>query len=142
MKQHRDLARRDPRLAEQHGDAVQHRTLRRLVRGEKLARPAVAAALQDHVGEGAADVGGEANRGHHAVCYSVMASPNRAECESLDARDPLARTVAEFAPGEPGWLYFDANSIGAMPNGAHRALGAWRRNGGACAAAAGATPTG
>ena len=60
-----------------------------------------------------------------------MPSPTRAECESLDARDPLARIVSEFAPGEPGWLYFDANSIGAMPNGAHRALGRlaeeWRR---------------
>ena len=60
-----------------------------------------------------------------------MPSPTRAECESLDARDPLARIVSEFAPGEPGWLYFDANSIGAMPSSAHRALGRlaeeWRR---------------
>jgi kynureninase len=39
----------------------------------------------------------------------------RSDCEALDAADPLAAYAAKFAPGEPGTLYFDANSIGAMP---------------------------
>lgn len=39
----------------------------------------------------------------------------RADCEALDARDPLRDLADRFAPGEPGTLYFDANSIGAMP---------------------------
>ena len=60
-----------------------------------------------------------------------MGSLSRAECEGLDARDPLAAVADEFPPGDPGWLYFDANSIGAMPIAAHRALGRvadeWRR---------------
>ncbi|MFL5124554.1 MAG: kynureninase, partial [Microvirga sp.] len=60
-----------------------------------------------------------------------MGSLSRADCESLDERDPLAHIADEFPPGEPGWLYFDANSIGAMPIGAHRAMGRiideWRR---------------
>jgi kynureninase len=60
-----------------------------------------------------------------------MAMPSRADCESLDARDPLGRLIGEFAAGEPGWLYFDANSIGAMPRAAQGALGRiadeWRR---------------
>jgi kynureninase len=60
-----------------------------------------------------------------------MGTPSRADCESLDARDPLGRLAAEFAAGEPGWLYFDANSIGAMPRTAQGALARiaeeWRR---------------
>src|SRR5258708_24954270 len=44
------------------------------------------------------------------------------ECKALDAADPLAAIVAQFAPGEPDVLYFDANSIGAMPLGAERAM--------------------
>ncbi|MBL8691862.1 MAG: kynureninase [Rhodospirillaceae bacterium] len=39
----------------------------------------------------------------------------RADCEALDAKDPLRELADRFAPGEPGTLYFDANSIGAMP---------------------------
>ena len=39
----------------------------------------------------------------------------RFDCEALDARDPLRDLAGRFAPGEPGTLYFDANSIGAMP---------------------------
>src|SRR5207237_1556023 len=39
--------------------------------------------------------------------------------------------AGEFEAGEPGWLYFDANSIGAMPRAAQGALGRiadeWRR---------------
>ena len=39
--------------------------------------------------------------------------------------------VAQFAPGEPGTLYFDANSIGAMPRAAEKAMARlgdeWRR---------------
>jgi len=57
--------------------------------------------------------------------------PLEEECRSLDAADPLAAVVAQFAPGEPGVLYFDANSIGAMPLGAERAMARlgdqWRR---------------
>jgi len=53
------------------------------------------------------------------------------ECGSLDAADPLAPIVAQFASGEPGVLYFDANSIGAMPRAAERSLerlaAEWRR---------------
>lgn len=53
------------------------------------------------------------------------------ECKALDAADPFAAVVAQFAPGEPGVLYFDANSIGAMPLGAERAMARlgeqWRR---------------
>ena len=40
---------------------------------------------------------------------------SRADCDALDARDPLRVVADRFAPGEPGTLYFDANSIGAMP---------------------------
>ena len=39
----------------------------------------------------------------------------RADCEVLDAKDPLRGLADRFATGEPGTLYFDANSIGAMP---------------------------
>lgn len=39
----------------------------------------------------------------------------RADCEAMDAKDPLHPLAGRFAPGEPGTLYFDANSIGAMP---------------------------
>ena len=60
-----------------------------------------------------------------------MSMPSRADCESLDARDPLAHVAGQFEAGEPGWLYFDANSIGAMPRAAQGALerigGEWRR---------------
>ena len=40
---------------------------------------------------------------------------SRADCEALDAKDPLRDLAGRFASGEPGTLYFDANSIGAMP---------------------------
>jgi len=53
------------------------------------------------------------------------------EIKTLDDRDPLAAVAAQFLPGEPGWLYFYANSIGAMPRGAAKALARledeWRR---------------
>jgi len=39
----------------------------------------------------------------------------RADCEALDAADPLRELAGRFAPGQHGTLYFDANSIGAMP---------------------------
>ena len=39
----------------------------------------------------------------------------RADCEAMDANDPLRPLAERFATGEPGTLYFDANSIGAMP---------------------------
>src|SRR5258708_5180965 len=39
----------------------------------------------------------------------------RADCEALHAADPLAPFPRRVAAGEPGTLYFDANSIGAMP---------------------------
>jgi kynureninase len=43
-------------------------------------------------------------------------SLTRADCAALDARiDPLGAFAARFAPGQPGTLYFDANSIGPMP---------------------------
>ncbi|MBL8340234.1 MAG: aminotransferase class V-fold PLP-dependent enzyme [Rubrivivax sp.] len=41
-----------------------------------------------------------------------------ADCRALDAADPLAALRAAFVPGTPGTLYFDGNSIGAMPAGA------------------------
>lgn len=41
-----------------------------------------------------------------------------ADCRALDAADPLAALRAAFVPGMPGTLYFDGNSIGAMPAGA------------------------
>ncbi|MCX7961939.1 MAG: aminotransferase class V-fold PLP-dependent enzyme [Burkholderiales bacterium] len=37
------------------------------------------------------------------------------DCRALDARDPLAAFKARFAPGEPGTIYLDGNSIGPMP---------------------------
>ena len=39
----------------------------------------------------------------------------RADCEAMDLSDPLRSLADRFTPGEPGTLYFDANSIGAMP---------------------------
>lgn len=44
-----------------------------------------------------------------------MEITTRRDCEALDAADPLSETRARFAPGEAGTLYFDANSVGAMP---------------------------
>jgi kynureninase len=55
---------------------------------------------------------------------------SRADCEALDASDPLRALADRFAPGEPGTLYFDANSIGAMPKDVpdriDRQLAEWR----------------
>ena len=55
-----DLAGRDADLAQQLERAGDHRLLRRLGRGQQLARPALVAGLDDDVGEGAADIDGEA----------------------------------------------------------------------------------
>src|SRR5262245_16351003 len=46
----------------------------------------------------------------------------RRDCAALDAADPLGETRARFAPGDDGTLYFDANSVGAMPRAAPRPL--------------------
>src|SRR5262249_54535380 len=64
-------------------------------------------------------------RGSRIVCrciYTVkpqgsgiMNVTTRHDCEGLDAADPLREMRARFAPGVPGTLYFDANSVGAMP---------------------------
>jgi len=55
---------------------------------------------------------------------------SRAECEALDAADPLGETGARFAPGAKGVLYFDANSVGAMPRTApgrlEHLIGEWQ----------------
>src|SRR5258708_6311544 len=55
---------------------------------------------------------------------------SRADCEALDAADPLGETGARFAPGAPGTLYFDANSVGAMPRTApgrlEHLIGEWQ----------------
>ncbi|MSP48191.1 MAG: kynureninase [Alphaproteobacteria bacterium] len=54
----------------------------------------------------------------------------RADCEALDAGDPLRAIAGRFAPGEAGTLYFDANSVGAMatdvPDRVDRHLAEWR----------------
>ncbi|MDH5539808.1 MAG: kynureninase, partial [Rhizobacter sp.] len=43
-------------------------------------------------------------------------SLTREACAALDAGpDPLRGLADRFAPGAPGTLYFDANSIGPMP---------------------------
>lgn len=42
----------------------------------------------------------------------------REYCLDLDRRDPLAALREQFEPSEPGWIYLDANSIGAMPKAA------------------------
>jgi kynureninase len=39
----------------------------------------------------------------------------RADCARLDAGDPVASLRSRFEPPANGWLYFDANSVGAMP---------------------------
>ena len=39
----------------------------------------------------------------------------RTICEALDASDPVALLRKKFEPPKDGWLYFDANSVGAMP---------------------------
>ncbi len=44
---------------------------------------------------------------------------SRAECEALDARDPLAKLRAEFAL-EPGLIYLDGNSLGPLTHAAAR----------------------
>jgi kynureninase len=46
----------------------------------------------------------------------------RRDCEALDAADPLGEIRARFAPGDAHTLYFDANSVGAMPLAAPRQL--------------------
>jgi kynureninase len=62
---------------------------------------------------------------------AVATKSSKARFDALDAADPLAPVVARFATGEPGVLYFDANSIGAMPLAAQGALARlgdeWRR---------------
>lgn len=54
----------------------------------------------------------------------------REECLARDRADPLAGLAARFAPGAEGTLYFDANSVGAMPIAAPAAMAAmldeWR----------------
>ena len=47
------------RLVEDVLDPAKQRPLGRRVRGQQLARPSLAAALQHDIGEGAADIGGE-----------------------------------------------------------------------------------
>ena len=60
-----------------------------------------------------------------------MSELTRTDMEARDAADPLRRIAQAFAPGDPGVLYFDANSIGAMPSAAEAALrrlaDEWRR---------------
>src|SRR5438477_7480345 len=60
-----------------------------------------------------------------------MAALTRSDAEALDASDPLACFAKQFAPGEPGTLYFHANSIAAMPVDVpariERHLGEWRQ---------------
>jgi len=55
----------------------------------------------------------------------------RRDCEALDAADPLGETRARFAPGADGTLYFDANSVGAMPVAAparlQHLIGEWQQ---------------
>ena len=45
-----------------------------------------------------------------------MTGLTRATCDGLDSSDPVAPFRAHFVPPRDGWLYFDANSIGAMPS--------------------------
>ncbi|MGH8797485.1 MAG: kynureninase, partial [Caldimonas sp.] len=56
---------------------------------------------------------------------------SRLECEAADRTDPLAGARDAFAPGADGTLYFDANSVGAMPLRAQAAMARiadeWRR---------------
>lgn len=60
----------------------------------------------------------------------ITTAITRQDCEKLDQADPLRALAAEFEPGEDGTLYFDANSVGAMPRAARanldRLLGEWR----------------
>jgi kynureninase len=62
---------------------------------------------------------------------SAVVVPGQADLKAMDAADPLAAIAKRFALGEPGVLYFDANSIGAMPLAAQEALARlgdeWRR---------------
>lgn len=39
-----------------------------------------------------------------------------ADCDALDATDPLAALRAQFVPAPPGMIFLDGNSVGAMPN--------------------------
>lgn len=41
--------------------------------------------------------------------------PSAFDATALDAADPLRTLADRFVPGKPGVLYFDANSVGAMP---------------------------
>ena len=56
---------------------------------------------------------------------------SRLECEAADRADPLAGARDAFVPGADGTLYFDANSVGAMPLRAQAAMARiadeWRR---------------
>lgn len=56
---------------------------------------------------------------------------SRSECEAADRADPLAGARDAFAPGDDDTLYFDANSVGAMPLRAQAAMARiaddWRR---------------
>ena len=63
-----------------------------------------------------------------AACSTTAAGPSRADCAALDAAadagDGLAAQAARFAPGAPGVIYLDANSIGPMPAAAPARLSA------------------
>lgn len=55
------------------------------------------------------------------VAVSPRAAWSRERCAALDAvPGPLDGFADRFAPGAPGTLYFDANSIGPMPTDAPR----------------------
>src|SRR3954447_8754024 len=70
---HGDVARLQARGGEDLACALQHSQLRCLWRSQELVSPMLAAALEGEVGEGAANVDGEA--GCHAACAPLPARP-------------------------------------------------------------------
>ncbi len=66
------------------------------------------------------------------VATSPSVPTRRAECEALDAADPLAHLRAEFAL-DPGLIYLDGNSLGPLTHAAGRRVesmlhGEWGRD--------------
>jgi hypothetical protein len=83
VHEHVDVGEAQPRVAEDDAHASEHALLRPDRRGEHLAREALSACLENHVGERAADIDGEAGGGMGAQDKPMR--PERCEADGKPA---------------------------------------------------------